>query len=130
MRPVTMLLPTVFIAACGHTYVRALSPARFPAIPADSVQVFMTSAPERYTELALLDITRGDNIVAAVRREAGKLGANGVLYVERHGHTAPPTSDLVSIATYDPGGFYWIAIRYDASTPVRHVQAESSARPD
>ena len=60
-----------------------------PSIPTDSVQVFATRSPNEYTELAVLRahrfLARDRQVLAALRRRAAQLGANGLLLLNTRG---------------------------------------------
>jgi hypothetical protein len=70
-------------SACVRVSTTPLGAAALPAVAADSVRVFATLAPPSYTEVAVLRATRvlrgGPAALRALRAEAGRLGANGLL---------------------------------------------------
>lgn len=85
----TRLAPTVFfgaIASTGCVFVNT-TPIAAPraAISPDSVQVFATKTPTEYNELAVLRAKRflvsDRKTLAALRKEAAELGADGILLV-------------------------------------------------
>jgi hypothetical protein len=83
------LLVVALLGGCASTSRVMLSPAR-PALAPDQVRVYFAPPPGRYQEIALLQAASGpltygeqnkmDNVVAKLRTEAAKLGANGVLF--------------------------------------------------
>lgn len=78
----------LLLAACSSTSHLLISPPR-PAIPVAQVRVYFEPPRERYIEIALLETASGpftygeqnktDAVLAHLRTEAAKLGANGVL---------------------------------------------------
>ena len=83
----TRLAPTVFLGAiastgCVHISTTPFGGAR-PAIAPDSVQVFATQTPSEYKEVAVLRAKRflvsDRKTLDALRKEAAKLGADGIL---------------------------------------------------
>ena len=85
----TRLAPTVFfgaIAATGCVHV-STTPIATPraAISPDSVEVFATRTPSEYKELAVLRAKRflvsDKKTLAALRKEAAELGADGILLI-------------------------------------------------
>lgn len=83
------LAPTVFLGAiasggCVHVSTTPLTNSR-PAISPDSVTVFATQTPTEYKELAVLRAHRflvsDRKTLAALRKEAAELGADGILLV-------------------------------------------------
>lgn len=88
-RLTTRLAPTVFLGAlvsggCVHVSTTPIAAPRAPIAP-DSVQVFATQKPSEYKELAVLRAKRflvsDKKTLAALRREAAELGADGILLV-------------------------------------------------
>jgi hypothetical protein len=86
-RITTRLAPTVFLGAiaatgCVHISTTPLATTG-PAISPDSVQVFATKTPSEYRELAVLRAKRflvsDRKTLAALRKEAAELGADGIL---------------------------------------------------
>ena len=84
----TRLAPTVFLGAlasgCVHVSATPFETLG-PAISPDSVQVFATKMPAQYREIAVLKARRflvtDRKTLAALRREAAEMGANGILLV-------------------------------------------------
>ena len=84
----TILLAAALLAGCATTSRVMLSPAR-PALAPQQVRVYFTPPPGRYVEIALLETASGpftygeqnkmDAVMAKLRAEAARLGANGVL---------------------------------------------------
>lgn len=84
----TALMAAVLLAGCATTSHVMLSPAR-PAIAPERVRVYFSPPPGRYVEIALLETASGpltygeqnktDAVMAKLRAEAARLGANGVL---------------------------------------------------
>lgn len=86
------LLPLLFAAAfaggCAGTSHVMLAPPR-PAIAPEQVRVYFSPPPGRYQEIAVLETASGpftygeqrktEAVLAKLRAEAAKLGANGVL---------------------------------------------------
>lgn len=78
----------VLLAGCASTSRVMMSPPR-PAISAEMVRVYFAPPPGRYVEIAMLETSSGgftygeqnkmNSVLAKLRAEAGKLGANGVL---------------------------------------------------
>src|SRR4051794_9052146 len=88
-RLTSRLAPTVFLGAiassgCVHISTTPIASGR-PAISTDSVQVFATRTPTEYKELAVLRAHRflvsDRKTLAALRREAADLGADGILLI-------------------------------------------------
>jgi uncharacterized protein YbjQ (UPF0145 family) len=85
----TRLAPTVFLGAIASSGCVNVSTTPFgdigPAVSPDSVQVFATRVPAEYKEVAILRADRvlanDKKVLAALRREAAKLGANGILLI-------------------------------------------------
>src|SRR3546814_2824893 len=93
---VLILLVAAILAGCASTSKVMLGSAR-PALAPEQVRVYFTPPPGRYQEIALLQTASGpltygeqnkmDNVVAKLRAEAARLGANGVLLQgTAHGH--------------------------------------------
>jgi hypothetical protein len=86
---VLFLLVVVLLGGCASTSRVMLAPAR-PALAPERVQVYFAPPTGRYQEIALLQTASGpltygeqnkmDNVIAKLRIEAAKLGANGVLF--------------------------------------------------
>lgn len=85
----TRLAPTVFLGAiastgCVHVSTTPIAAPR-AAISPDSVQVFATRTPAEYKELAVLRAKRflvsDRKTLAALRREAAEMGADGILLI-------------------------------------------------
>lgn len=82
------LLAAAFAAGCATTSHAMLAPAR-PAIAPERVRVYFSPPPGRYQQIAVLETASGpftygeqrktDAVMAKLRAEAAKLGANGVL---------------------------------------------------
>ncbi len=92
LRPVALaLLIAASIGGCATTSRVMLSPAR-PALAPEQVQVYFSPPPGRYVEIAMLETSSGgftygeqnkmNSVLAKLRVEAAKLGANGVLVQE------------------------------------------------
>jgi hypothetical protein len=98
----------VGVAACVHTNATVLSTAPRPAVDPSAV-VLYTSAdkvPGKYDEVALID-SKGDDIwvsehkmLESIRKEAGKVGANGVIL---QGESEPGTAAQVAHALIGTG---------------------------
>lgn len=93
-----LALSTLLLAGCASTHRVILSPPR-PAIAVEQVRVYHV-APKRFEEIARLESSSAigfgtsgqtDAAIARLRREAAKLGANGVLLLGV-GSVAPPVS--------------------------------------
>jgi hypothetical protein len=86
-RILASLLFLALLSGCATTSHAMLGPARAPLSP-EQVQVYSTP-PARYLEIALLETASGpftygeqnkmDSVLAKLRREAARLGANGIL---------------------------------------------------
>ena len=84
----TLLLLAALAAGCATTSHVMLAPAR-AAIAPEQVRVYFTPPPGRYEQIAALETASGpftygeqrktDAVMAKLRAEAAKLGANGVL---------------------------------------------------
>jgi hypothetical protein len=76
-------------AGCVRVSTTRLSTASYPTVPPDSVHVYATQAPPAYTEVAVLRATRvwrsGPAALAALREQAGRLGADGLLLLNTRG---------------------------------------------
>jgi hypothetical protein len=82
------LLAAALAAGCATTSHTMIAPAR-PAVAPASVRVYFSPPPGRYQEIAWLQASSGpftygeqrktDAVMAKLRAEAAKLGANGVL---------------------------------------------------
>jgi hypothetical protein len=87
-RITTRLAPTVFLGAlasgCVHVSTTPIGNTG-PAISSDSVQVFAMKMPQEYREIAVLRARRflvsDTKTLAALRKEAAELGANGILLI-------------------------------------------------
>jgi hypothetical protein len=93
-----LALSTLLLAGCASTHRVILAPPR-PAIAVEQVKVYHV-APKRFEEIARLESSSAigfgtpgqtDAAIARLRREAAKLGANGVLLLGV-GSVAPPVS--------------------------------------
>lgn len=91
-------LSALLLAGCASTHRVILAPPR-PAIAVEQVKVYHV-APKRFEEIARLESSSAigfgtpgqtDAAIARLRREAAKLGANGVLLMGV-GSVAPPVS--------------------------------------
>jgi len=132
--PITAAL--LATTACGvRVAATPLTPgAAYAPVPADSVRLFVTRAPARYTELALLKADgffpqRDAKRLRALRERAGQLGANGLLLL---GTQAPASVDVSGVVVGGPasgsvlvgqaGGAEdetrAVAIRYDPTVPM------------
>ncbi|HKI96719.1 MAG TPA: hypothetical protein VJ992_15625 [Gemmatimonadales bacterium] len=79
----------VVLAACVSTNAVQLAPGaqKYPAVPADSVQVFLAASDIHvpYEKLALINAsgasgwTDEEGMINAMRKKAGKLGANAIV---------------------------------------------------
>ena len=106
-------LSALLLAGCASTHRVILSPPR-PAIAVEQVKVYHV-APKRYEEIARLESSSAigfgtpgqtDAAIARLRREAAKLGANGVLLLGV-GSVAPPVSVGVGTGVHrSDGGVY------------------------
>ena len=84
----TAALFAALLAGCATTSKVMLSPPR-PAITPEQVRVYFSPPPGRYVEIAMLETSSGgftygeqnkmNSVLAKLRVEAAKLGANGVL---------------------------------------------------
>lgn len=92
LRPVALaFLIAALAGGCATTSRVMLSPAR-PALAPEQVQVYFSPPSGRYVEIALLETSSGgftygeqnkmNSVLAKLRAEAAKLGANGVLVQE------------------------------------------------
>lgn len=88
-KPVALLCGVLFLAACATSSHVMVGKARPPVSPAD-VRVYM-EPPRHYDRIAILDASsegsfqfgdqaKTDAALERLRREAAKLGANGVLF--------------------------------------------------
>lgn len=93
-----LALSALLLAGCASTHRVILAPPR-PAIAVEQVKVYHV-APKRFEEIARLESSSAigfgtsgqtDAAIARLRREAAKLGANGVLLLGV-GSVAPPVS--------------------------------------
>lgn len=83
------LLAVALLGGCASTSRVMLAPARAALAP-EQVRVYFAPPPGRYQEIALLQTASGpltygeqnkmDNVIAKLRTEAARLGANGVLF--------------------------------------------------
>jgi hypothetical protein len=83
-----LLLLATLLVGCASTS-RVMLGAPRPALAPEQVRVYFTPPPGRYREIALLQTASGpltygeqnkmDNVIAKLRAEAARLGANGVL---------------------------------------------------
>jgi hypothetical protein len=89
LRPLALaVVLAAFAGGCATTSRVMLSPAR-PALAPEQVRVYFTPPPGRYIEIAMLETSSGgftygeqnkmNSVLAKLRTEAAKLGANGVL---------------------------------------------------
>lgn len=86
---VLFLLAVALLGGCASTSRVMLASAR-PALAPEQVRVYFAPPPGRYQEIALLQTASGpltygeqnkmDNVIAKLRTEAARLGANGVLF--------------------------------------------------
>lgn len=86
-RTMVLLVPLLAaLAGCAGTHTEMISESRAP-VPAESVRVYFQRPPGS-VDIAMLDATSGigfgtqgqrDAVIARLKREAAKLGANGVL---------------------------------------------------
>lgn len=92
LRPVALALLVAAIAGgCASTSRVMLSEPR-PALAPEQVRVYFSPPTSRYVEIALLETSSGgftygeqnkmNSVLAKLRAEAAKLGANGVLVQE------------------------------------------------
>lgn len=86
MRAVLVLTLTLVLAACAGVQVVPLGPAQAPVVP-ERVRVY-PGPPKRYQQIARIETrsaigfgTQGqtDAVIARLRREAARLGADGVI---------------------------------------------------
>ncbi len=93
-----VVLSTLLLGGCASTHRVILAPPR-PAIAVEQVKVYQV-APKRFEEIARLESSSAigfgtagqtDAAILRLRREAAKLGANGVLLLGV-GSVAPPVS--------------------------------------
>lgn len=94
IRPVSLLLTSTLLAlcltACSSNSQLITGTARPPIDPAQ-VRVYFTPPPGGFEEIAQLETASGsftygeqnkmDSVIANLREEAAKLGANGVLFI-------------------------------------------------
>lgn len=83
-----LLAAVVFVSSCSSTSHMMISAPR-PALAPQQVQVYFAPPPGRYQEIALLETGSGpltygeqnktNSVIAKLRLEAARLGANGVL---------------------------------------------------
>src|SRR5690606_19424921 len=88
MRILPILLSCLLLAACASSALVTGTP-RAPIDPSQ-VRIYFSAPPGGYEEIALLESNSGaftygeqnkmDSVVAKLRKEAAKLGANGVLF--------------------------------------------------
>jgi len=88
MRILPILLSCLLLAACASSALVTGTP-RAPIDPSQ-VRIYFQAPPGGYEEIALLESNSGaftygeqnkmDSVVAKLRKEAAKLGANGVLF--------------------------------------------------
>jgi uncharacterized protein YbjQ (UPF0145 family) len=73
----------VLATGCVHVSTTRIATPNPVASSPDSVRVFITQRPTEYTEVAVLRARRflatDDRTLAALRREAAALGANGIV---------------------------------------------------
>ena len=83
-----LLLP-LLASACVRISTTRLGEPASPELPVDAVRVFATNAPANYTEVAVLKSHRffanDSKVLDALREQAAKLGANGVLLLNTRG---------------------------------------------
>lgn len=89
VRPILVALTALVLAACASSAL-VTGTRRAPISPSE-VRLYYTPPPGGFEEIALLDTKSGaftygeqnklNSVVAKLREEAAKLGANGVLFV-------------------------------------------------
>lgn len=89
LRPLALAVVLAAIAGgCASTSTVMMSPA-LPALMPEQVRVYFTPPPGHYVEIAMLETSSGgftygeqnkmNSVLAKLRTEAAKIGANGVL---------------------------------------------------
>ena len=116
----------LLLGGCATSHHSLLGQAR-PAIPVEQVKVYQV-APQRYEEIARVDATsavgfgtQGQETAAIerLRREAAKLGANGVMILGS-GTVGSPVGVGVGGASYGSHG--GVGISGGIPTAQRHVE--------
>jgi hypothetical protein len=118
MRVISFLLALSALVGCVATRATPLgAPVSRPAVPADSVVVYRTvdQVPGKYTEIAMVEadggnLYAGNALLAALRKKAGALGANGIVLLSSReptsgsarvtGGGAPPADVEASSGSY------------------------------
>jgi hypothetical protein len=128
-----LLFLAVLAAGCATTSHVMLAPAR-PAIAPEQVHVYFTPPPGRYEQIAALETSSGpftygdqrktDAVMAKLRAEAAKLGANGVL-VQGMGMDGQAGRVGVGVGGGSFGGHTRVGggIGVDVSPAQKHAQA-------
>lgn len=107
LRPVFVLLAVLALSACAGTSAVMLGQARAPIDPAQ-VRVYATPPPGSI-EIAQLESKSGagfgtagqtDAVIARIKREAAKLGANGVVLMGGVGSSAAPVGVNVGLGSW------------------------------
>lgn len=96
------------VLACVRVSSTRLAPSTEPAVERDSVTVFVTHPPATYTELAVLRAHRflasDGKVLAALRKEASKVGANGLVLLNANAGTQRHSGTGVIIGGQNNGG--------------------------
>ena len=96
------------LTACVRVSSTTIASTPSTAVRTDSVRVFITKPPQPYTEVAVLKAHRflvtDSKVLAALRRKAADLGANGILLVNAaNAATQTHTGAAVIIGGKDNG---------------------------
>ena len=83
-----VVLASLATTACVRVSTTRIAPAS-SSLPTDSVRVFATQSPGEYQELAVLRthrfLARNSQVLNALRKQAARLGANGLLLLNTRG---------------------------------------------
>lgn len=91
MRTLLLAMAVLTLSACVSTNSIPLgTPSTYAAVPAEQVRVFLTEAdvPGEFEKLALINAkgesswTDEEQMIRAMQKEAGKLGANAIILGE------------------------------------------------
>lgn len=123
---ITVATAVLLLGGCASSHHYMLGQAR-PAIPVEQVKIYPV-APSRYEEVARIDATSAvgfgtqgqeDAAIERLRREAAKLGANGVL-IQGTGTVGSPVGVGVGGASYGSHG--GVGVSGGIPTAQRHVE--------
>jgi hypothetical protein len=85
---IAVVVLTLASGACVRVSTTRVAPAG-RSVSTDSVRVFATQSPGEYTELAVLRahrfLARDSQVLDALRKQAARLGANGLLLLNTRG---------------------------------------------